>query len=151
MQMLYLCNIQTISTANIKQFFVLQNIFNQKVTNMEEKNLNEAQVAEQTTSQDENKNEQMSMIEYLNTLKADNEHLKKQNAELIEKLATAESSLDWNRKQYIEYMNQRDILKKAIEELCKRKNICVAEMYEAMMTANDMDLDMVLTKLGKNL
>ena len=150
MQMLYLCNIQTITTANIKQIFVLQNIFNQKVTNMEEKNLNEAQVAEQTTSQ-ENVNEQMSMTEYFDTLKGENERLQKQNAELIEKLKTAESSLDWNRKQYIEYMNQRDILKKALEEFCKRKNISQAEMYEAMMTANDMDLDMVLTKLGKNL
>ncbi len=149
--MYYLCNIQTISNAKIRQIFVFQNIFNQKVTNMEEKKMNEAQVAEQTTSQDENKNEQMSMTEYFDTLKAENEQLKAQNTELIEKLKTAESSLDWNRKQYIEYMNQRDILKKAIEELCKRKNICVAEMYEAMMTANDMDLDMVLTKLGKNL
>lgn len=118
---------------------------------MEEKNLNEAQVAEQTTSQDENKNEQMSMTEYFDTLKAENEQLKAQNTELIEKLKTAENSLDWNRKSYIEYMNQRDILKKALEELCKRKNISQAEMYEAMMTANDMDLEMVLSKLGKNL
>ena len=115
---------------------------------MEEEKMNEAQVAEQTTSQEEY-NEQWRE-KYFEELKA-NETLKAQNTELIEKLKTAESSLDWNRKQYIEYMNQRDILKKAIEELCKRKNICVAEMYEAMMTANDMDLDMVLTKLGKNL
>jgi chromosome segregation ATPase len=125
---------------------------------MEEKNLNEAQAAEQTTSQDENKNEQMSMTEYFDSLKAENEKLKdenknleKQKAELIEKLSKSESSLDWNRKQYVEYMSQREILKKTLEELCKRKNICNAEMYEAMMTANDMDLDMVLTKLGKNL
>ena len=150
MQMLYLCNIQTLSTANIKQFFVLQNIFNQKVTNMEEKKINEAQVAEQTTSQ-ENVNEQVNEMTELEILKAENEQLKAQNTELIEKLKTTENSLDWNRKSYIEYMNQRDILKKALEELCKRKNISQAEMYEAMMTANDMDLEMVLSKLGKNL
>ena len=151
MQLLYLCNIQTLTTANLKQIFVIQNILNQKVRDMEEKKITEAQVAEQTTSQDENKNEQMSMTEYFDTLKAENEQLKADNAELIEKLKTTENSLDWNRKSYIGYMNQRDILKKALEELCKRKNISQAEMYEAMMTANDMDLEMVLTKLGKNL
>lgn len=118
---------------------------------MEEKKINEAQVAEQTTSQDENKNEQMSMTEYFDTLKAENEQLKAQNTELIEKLKTAENSLDWNRKQYMEYMSQRDILKKTLEEICKRKNVSTAEMYEAMMTANDMDIDSVLTKLGKTL
>ena len=87
----------------------------------------------------------------LDNLKAENDRLRAENADLVEKLKTTENSLDWNRRQYIEYMNQRDILKKTLEELCSRKNICVAEMYEAMMTANEMDLDMVLTKLGKNL
>ena len=96
---------------------------------MEEKILNEEQAAEQTTSQEtENVNE-------LDTLKA--------------KLAEAEKSLDFNRKMYVEYMNQRDILKKTLEELCKRKNISKAEMYEAMVTSNDMELDEVLAKLGR--
>lgn len=56
MQLLYLCNIQTLTTANLKQIFVIQNILNQKVRDMEEKKITEAQVDEQTTSQDENKN-----------------------------------------------------------------------------------------------
>ena len=118
---------------------------------MEEKKMNEAQVAEQTTSQDENKNEQMSMTEYFDTLKAENKQLKAQNAELIEKLNASENSLDWNRKHYIEFMNQRDILKKALEEVCKRQKVSNAEMYEIIMTANDIDLDTVIAKLGKNL
>lgn len=116
---------------------------------MEEKNLKEAQVAEQTTSQ--NKDEQMSMTEYFDTLKAENEQLKAQNTELIEKLNASEKSLDWNRKQYIEFMNQRDILKNALEEVCKRQKVSKAEMYEVIMTANDIDLDTAITKLGKNL
>ena len=131
---------------------------------MEEKNLTEAQVAEQTTSQEvqpttpnykrlyedaiQNLNDAQDCA---NNLNADNERLEAQNAELIEKLKTAENSLDWNRKQYMEYMSQRDILKKTLEEICKRKNVSTAEMYEAMMTANDMDIDSVLTKLGKPL
>ena len=131
---------------------------------MEEKNLTEAQVAEQTTSQEvqpttpnykrlyedaiQNLNDAQDCA---NNLNADNERLETQNAELIEKLKTAENSLDWNRKQYMEYMSQRDILKKTLEEICKRKNVSTAEMYEAMMTANDMDIDSVLTKLGKTL
>ena len=131
---------------------------------MEEKNLTEVQAAEQTTSQEvqpttpnykrlyedaiQNLNDAQDCA---NNLNADNEQLQKQNAELIEKLKTAENSLDWNRKQYMEYMSQRDILKKTLEEICKRKNVSTAEMYEAMMTANDMDIDSVLTKLGKTL
>ena len=118
---------------------------------MEEKNLNEVQAAEQTTSQDENKDEQMSMTEYFDTLKAENEQLKAQNAELIDKLNAAEHSLDWNRRQYIEFMNQRDILKNALEEVCKRQKVSKAEMYEVIMTANDIDFDTVISKLGKNL
>lgn len=114
---------------------------------MEEKNLTEAQVAEQTTSQ-ENENRVESELDVI--LK-ENETLKAQNADLIEKLNAAEKSLDWNRRSYIEYMNQRDILKKALEEVCKRHKVSNAEMYEVIMTANDIDLDTAIAKLGKNL
>ena len=100
---------------------------------MEEKKVIEEQAAEQTTSQEN--------ISELDTIKAENAELKKQ-------LSTAQSSLDWNRKQYLEKMNMSEILKKTLTCLCERKQISKAEMYEAMMTANDMDLDVVLSKLA---
>ena len=137
MQMLYLCNIQTISTANIKQFFVLQNIFNQKVTNMEEKNLNEAQVAEQTTSQ-ENENVQVNEVDAL-----------KQRIEELEKeLKDTKSSKDYYWDQYSKYMGKVDILKSAIKKLGEKFNFTDADIIEAMVHGNDMDVDDLLNKLS---
>ena len=133
MQMLYLCNIQTISTANIKQFFVLQNIFNQKVTNMEETNLNEAQVAEQTTSQqDENKN--MSEVD---ALKAE---IKKLN-ETIDYLRTS------NNREY----RKVDILKGALMLLKEKYSIPDGDYYAALISGGngELDIDAILYQLSK--
>ena len=137
MQMLYLCNIQTISTANIKQFFVLQNIFNQKVTNMEEKKINEAQAAEQTTSQ-ENENVQVNEVDAL-----------KQRIEELEKeLKDTKSSKDYYWDQYSKYMGKVDILKSAIKKLGEKFNFTDADIIEAMVHGNDMDVDDLLNKLS---
>lgn len=123
---------------------------------MEEKNLNEAQAAEQTASQEVNefgalKAENEQLKRNLEDLEASYKALDADNDKLINKLKDTEKSVDWNRKQYIEFMNQRDILKKALEEVCKRQNVSKAEMYEVIMTANDIDLDTAIAKLGKNL
>lgn len=117
--------------------FKNQNIQNQKVRDMEEKKLNEEQVAEQTTSQEVNK------------VESELDSILNENKRLKEHLDTTADSLAWARREYMAYMAQSDILKKTLEELCKRKSISKAEMYEAMMTANDMELDDVLSRLSK--
>ena len=134
MQMLYLCNIQTISTANIKQFFVLQNIFNQKVTNMEEKNLNEAQVAEQTTSQ-ENVNEQVNEMTELEILKGENERLQKQ--------------YESEKKSCLRYYRQMNMLKQAITKLTEEGKITEEDVVKAVLAGqNLMSLDDLLFTLA---
>lgn len=134
MQMLYLCNIQTTSTANIKQFFVLQNIFNQKVTNMEEKNLNEAQVAEQTTSQ-ENVNEQVNEMTELEILKGENERLQKQ--------------YESEKKSCLRYYRQMNMLKQAITKLTEEGKITEEDVVKAVLAGqNLMSLDDLLFTLA---
>ena len=123
MQMLYLCNIQTISTANIKQFFVLQNIFNQKVTNMEEKKINEAQVAEKTTSQ-ENVNEQVNEMTELEILKGENERLQKQ--------------YESEKKSCHRYYRQMDMLKQAIEKLTEEGKITEDDVVKAVLVGQNL-------------
>jgi len=81
-------------------------------------------------------------VSELETLKAENEELKA-------KLKSTESSLEFNRKYYMEYMNQRDILKKALVALCESHNISKPEMYAAIIDGNEMDIDSILDKFGK--
>lgn len=134
MQLLYLCNIQTISTANIKQFFVLQNIFNQKVTNMEEKKINEVQVAEQTTSQ-ENVNEQVNEMTELEILKGENERLQKQ--------------YESEKKSCLRYYRQMNMLKQAITKLTEEGKVTEEDVVKAVLAGqNLMSLDDLLFTLA---
>lgn len=134
MQMLYLCNIQTLSTANIKQFFVLQNIFNQKVTNMEEKKINEAQVAEKTTSQ-ENVNEQVNEMTELEILKGENERLQKQ--------------YESEKKSCLRYYRQMNMLKQAITKLTEEGKVTEEDVVKAVLAGqNLMSLDDLLFTLA---
>ena len=155
MQMLYLCNIQTITTANIKQIFVLQNIFNQKVTNMEEKKINEAQVAEQTTSQDENMNtadykklyeEQTANLgdaeDCVNRLNEDNERLMAENADLLKKYES-------EKKSCLRYYRQMNMLKQAITKLTEEGKVTEEDVVKAVLTGqNLMSLDDLLYTLA---
>lgn len=128
----YLC----INQSSTMQIYIidldLQNIFNQKVTNMEEKNLNEAQVAEQTTSQDENKN--MSEVD---ALKAE---IKKLN-ETIDYLRTS------NSREY----RKVDILKGALKMLKDKYSVSDSDYYGALICGGDgeLDIDDILYQLSK--
>ena len=103
---------------------------------MEEKNLNEAQVAEQTTSQDENV--QVNEVDAL-----------KQRIEELEKeLKDTKSSKDYYWDQYSKYMGKVDILKSAIKKLGEKFNFTDADIIEAMVHGNDMDVDDLLNKLS---
>lgn len=133
MQMLYLCNIQTISTANIKQFFVLQNIFNQKVTNMEEKKMNEAQVAEQTTSQVESE---------LDVIINENKALKEANEQLQKKYES-------EKKSCLRYYRQMNMLKQAITKLTEEGKITEDDVVKAVLVGqNLMSLEDLLFTLA---
>jgi len=122
MQMLYLCNIQTITTANIKQIFVLQNIFNQKVTNMEEKKMNEAQVAEQTTSQVESE---------LDVIINENKALKEANEQLQKKYES-------EKKSCLRYYRQMNMLKQAIEKLTEEGKITEDDVVKAVLVGQNL-------------
>ena len=129
----YLCNIQTISRAKIRQIFVLENIFNQKVTNMEEKKINEAQAAEQTTSQ-ENVNEQVNEMTELEILKGENERLQKQ--------------YESEKKSCLRYYRQMNMLKQAIEKLTEEGKITEEDVVKAVLVGqNLMSLDDLLFSL----
>ena len=155
MQMLYLCNIQTITTANIKQIFVIQNIFNQKVRDMEEKKINEAQVAEQTTSQDENMNtadykklyeEQTANLgdaeDCVNRLNEDNERLMAENADLLKKYES-------EKKSCLRYYRQMNMLKQAITKLTEEGKVTEEDVVKAVLTGqNLMSLDDLLYTLA---
>ena len=129
----YLCNIQTISRAKIRQIFVLENIFNQKVTNMEEKKINEAQAAEQTTSQ-ENVNEQVNEMTELEILKGENERLQKQ--------------YESEKKSCLRYYRQMNMLKQAITKLTEEGKITEDDVVKAVLVGqNLMSLDDLLFSL----
>ena len=133
MQMLYLCNIQTITTANIKQIFVLQNIFNQKVTNMEEKKMNEAQVAEQTTSQVESE---------LDVIINENKALKEANEQLQKKYES-------EKKSCLRYYRQMNMLKQAITKLTEEGKITEDDVVKAVLVGqNLMSLEDLLFTLA---
>ena len=100
---------------------------------MEEKNLNEAQVAEQTTSQqDENKN--MSEVD---ALKAE---IKKLN-ETIDYLRTS------NNREY----RKVDILKGALMLLKEKYSIPDGDYYAALISGGngELDIDAILYQLSK--
>ena len=104
---------------------------------MEEKNLNEAQVAEQTASQ-ENENVQVNEVDAL-----------KQRIEELEKeLKDTKSSKDYYWDQYSKHMGKVDILKSAIKKLGEKFNFTDADIIEAMVHGNDMDVDDLLNKLS---
>lgn len=127
MQLLYLCNIQTLTTANLKQIFVIQNIFNQKVTNMEEKKITEAQVAEQTTSQ-ENINKVESELDVIinenTTLKSENERLQKQ--------------YESEKKTCLRYYRQMNMLKTAINKLIEDGKIAEDDVTKAILVGQSL-------------
>lgn len=119
----YLCNIQTTSRAKIRQIFVLENIFNQKVTNMEEKKINEAQAAEQTTSQ-ENVNEQVNEMTELEILKGENDRLQKQ--------------YESEKKSCLRYYRQMNMLKQAITKLTEEGKITEEDVVKAVLAGQDL-------------
>ena len=94
-------------------------------------------------------NQEQVNIEDLKSEMTELETVKAENKELKKKLESTESSLAFNRKYYMEYMNQRDILKKALVKLCESHNISQSEMYAAIIDGNEMDLDSLLDKFGK--
>ena len=133
MQMLYLCNIQTITTANIKQIFVLQNILTQNFRDMEEKKMNEAQVAEQTTSQVESE---------LDVIINENKALKEANEQLQKKYES-------EKKSCLRYYRQMNMLKQAIEKLTKDKKISEDDVVKAVLVGqNLMSLEDLLFTLA---
>lgn len=100
---------------------------------MEEKNLKEAQVAEQTTSQqDENKN--MSEVD---ALKVENESLAKKVDDLQE----------INSRTY----RRVEILKGALMSLKEKYSITDGDYYTALITGGngELDIDAILYQLSK--
>ena len=133
MQMLYLCNIQTITTANIKQIFVLQNILTQNFRDMEEKKMNEAQVAEQTTSQVESE---------LDVIINENKALKEANEQLQKKYES-------EKKSSLRYYRQMNMLKQAITKLTEDKKISEDDVVKAVLVGqNLMSLEDLLFTLA---
>lgn len=133
MQMLYLCNIQTITTANIKQIFVLQNILTQNFRDMEEKKMNEAQVAEQTTSQVESE---------LDVIINENKALKEANEQLQKKYES-------EKKSCLRYYRQMNMLKQAITKLTEEGKITEDDVVKAVLVGqNLMSLEDLLFTLA---
>ena len=133
MQMLYLCNIQTITTANIKQIFVLQNILTQNFRDMEEKKMNEAQVAEQTTSQVESE---------LDVIINENKALKEANEQLQKKYES-------EKKSTLRYYRQMNMLKQAITKLTEEGKITEDDVVKAVLVGqNLMSLEDLLFTLA---
>lgn len=101
---------------------------------MEEKNLNEAQVAEQTTSQ-ENVNEQVNEMTELEILKGDNERLQKQ--------------YESEKKSCLRYYRQMNMLKQAITKLTEEGKITEEDVVKAVLAGqNLMSLDDLLFTLA---
>ena len=101
---------------------------------MEEKNLNEAQVAEQTTSQ-ENVNEQVNEMTELEILKGENERLQKQ--------------YESEKKSCLRYYRQMNMLKQAIEKLTEEGKITEEDVVKAVLAGqNLMSLEDLLFTLA---
>ena len=101
---------------------------------MEEKNLNEAQVAEQTTSQ-ENVNEQVNEMTELEILKGENELLQKQ--------------YESEKKSCLRYYRQMNMLKQAITKLTEEGKITEEDVVKAVLAGqNLMSLDDLLFTLA---
>lgn len=101
---------------------------------MEEKKINEAQAAEQTTSQ-ENVNEQVNEMTELEILKAE-------NAELLKKYES-------EKKSCLRYYRQMTMLKQAIENLIEGKKITEGDVVNAVLVGqNLMSLDDLLFTLA---
>ena len=111
---------------------------------MEEKNLNEAQVAEQTTSQDENKN-----VNELDTLKRELEELGASynalddaNSELLKKYES-------EKKSCLRYYRQMNMLKQAITKLTEEGKITEDDVVKAVLVGqNLMSLEDLLFTLA---
>ncbi len=100
---------------------------------MEEKKINEAQAAEQTTSQ-ENVNEQVNEMTELEILKGENERLQKQ--------------YESEKKSCHRYYRQMDMLKQAIEKLTEEGKITEEDVVKAVLAGqNLMSLDDLLFSL----
>ena len=101
---------------------------------MEEKNLNEAQVAEQTTSQ-ENVNEQVNEMTEFEILKGENELLQKQ--------------YESEKKSCLRYYRQMNMLKQAITKLTEEGKITEEDVVKAVLAGqNLMSLDDLLFTLA---
>ena len=102
---------------------------------MEEKKINEAQVAEQTTSQDENKNEQVNEMTELEILKGENEKLQKQ--------------YESEKKSCLRYYRQTNMLKQAIAKLTEEGKITEDDVVKAVLVGqNLMGIDDLLFTLA---
>lgn len=101
---------------------------------MEEKNLNEAQVAEQTTSQ-ENVNEQVNEMTELEILKGENERLQKQ--------------YESEKKSCLRYYRQMNMLKQAITKLTEEGKVTEEDVVKAVLAGqNLMSLEDLLFTLA---
>ncbi len=101
---------------------------------MEEKNLNEAQVAEQTTSQ-ENVNEQVNEMTELEILKGENELLQKQ--------------YESEKKSCLRYYRQMNMLKQAITKLTEEGKVTEEDVVKAVLAGqNLMSLEDLLFTLA---
>ena len=101
---------------------------------MEEKKINEAQVAEQTTSQ-ENVNEQVNEMTELEILKGENERLQKQ--------------YESEKKSCLRYYRQMNMLKQAITKLTEEGKITEEDVVKAVLAGqNLMSLDDLLFTLA---
>ena len=105
---------------------------------MEEKKMNEAQVTEQTTSQ-ENINKVESELDVIinenTTLKSENERLQKQ--------------YESEKKTCLRYYRQMTMLKQAIENLIEGKKITEGDVVNAVLVGqNLMSLDDLLFTLA---
>ncbi len=101
---------------------------------MEEKKINEAQVAEQTTSQ-ENVNEQVNEMTEFEILKGENELLQKQ--------------YESEKKSCLRYYRQMNMLKQAITKLTEEGKITEEDVVKAVLAGqNLMSLDDLLFTLA---
>ena len=101
---------------------------------MEEKKINEAQVAEKTTSQ-ENVNEQVNEMTELEILKGENERLQKQ--------------YESEKKSCLRYYRQMNMLKQAITKLTEEGKVTEEDVVKAVLAGqNLMSLDDLLFTLA---
>jgi len=100
---------------------------------MEEKNLNEAQVAEQTTSQVESE---------LDVIINENKALKEANSELLKKYES-------EKKSCLRYYRQMNMLKQAITKLTEEGKITEDDVVKAVLVGqNLMSLEDLLFTLA---